>query len=442
MNSLTAQLWLALFSFFVVNVTSSGNICRESCDVEFVKIGCFNDKRNIKRRALPNYIYQERDRRLTKNYGGRRIEWNNWNMYYPGFACRCAQKAKELGYDIFGLQFYGECWAGHSNLHNYARYGSAKSGCIQDDYLPCQKNSRYCMGGRYRNMVYQIVDTSCPQVPFEKVGCFNDFHITSARPLPDYLFNDRDDSIDNYSGRRVDWVNWDVYVPQFACRCAAAAKAKNHTFFGMQFYGECWSGGDSNVLYDRDGVSKRLCVDKCYQPCTEQSNFCSGKNFANYVYRIKDGSCEINFTPVGCYKEDGSDLAMQEIFHNEVSPELPNFDGNVLPDSSDDYIAAFPDFLCKCARKAAENEWGYFGVRELGLCVRSNPTITNYNKYGSSDQCFEGNDGKMCASGSMLCGGNQTAANYVYKITLPGVVVPSSDMAQEDQDEFFNPRFF
>lgn len=53
--------------------------------------------------------------------------------------------------------------------------------------------------------------------------------------------------------------------------------------------------------------------------------------------------------------------------------------------------------------------------------MRSNPTITNYNKYGPSDQCFEGNDGKTCASGSMLCGGNQTAANYVYKITLPGV---------------------
>ena len=69
---------------------------------------------------------------------------------------------------------------------------------------------------------------------------------------------------------------------------------------------------------------------------------------------------------MGCYKEVGSDLAMQDIFHNELSPELPNFDGNVLPDSSDDYIAAFPDFLCKCARKAAENKWGYFGVRELG----------------------------------------------------------------------------
>ena len=84
------------------------------------------------------------------------------------------------------------------------------------------------------------------------------------------------------------------------------------------------------------------------------------------TFSLEDGSCEINFTPEGCYKENGADLAMQEIFHNEVSPELPYFDGNVLPDSIDDYIAYFPDFLCKCARKAAENEWQYFGVRELG----------------------------------------------------------------------------
>lgn len=84
------------------------------------------------------------------------------------------------------------------------------------------------------------------------------------------------------------------------------------------------------------------------------------------TFSLEDGSCEINVGPVGCYKENGTDLAMQEVFHNEVSPGLPNFDGNLLPDSSDDYIAAFPDFLCKCARKAAENKWEYFGVRELG----------------------------------------------------------------------------
>ena len=58
------------------------------------------------------------------------------------------------------------------------------------------------------------------------------------RPLPDYLFNDRDKSIQTWSGRWIDWRNWDVYVPQFACRCAHAAKAKHFTYFGMQFYGK------------------------------------------------------------------------------------------------------------------------------------------------------------------------------------------------------------
>lgn len=82
------------------------------------------------------------------------------------------------------------------------------------------------------------MDTSCPQASFEKVDCFVDNHNHEARPLPDYIFNDRDPSIDNFSGMRIDWRNWDVYVPQFACRCAAAAKALNHTFFGMQFYGK------------------------------------------------------------------------------------------------------------------------------------------------------------------------------------------------------------
>ena len=66
--------------------------------------------------------------------------------------------------------------------------------------------------------------------------------------------------------------------------------------------------------------------------------------------------------------------------------------------------------------------------------MRSNPTITNYNKYGPSDQCFEGKDGKTCASGSTLCGGNQTEANYVYKVTLAGTyfIHTSSFSVQED----------
>ena len=83
------------------------------------------------------------------------------------------------------------------------------------------------------------MDATCPKINFERVGCFGDKHQPFARPLPDYLFNDRDPSIDNFSGRRIEWRAWDIYLPEFACRCAEAAKKANHTFFGVQFYGKC-----------------------------------------------------------------------------------------------------------------------------------------------------------------------------------------------------------
>ena len=77
------------------------------------------------------------------------------------------------------------------------------------------------------------------------------------------------------------------------------------------------------------------------------------------------GSCEVDISPVGCYKEDVATPALGEIFHNEVAPDKPNFAGTMIQ-SVDNYEAYFPDFLCKCARKARENGWEYFGVRELG----------------------------------------------------------------------------
>ena len=74
---------------------------------DYKKLKCVSILNSQHDRALPNYIYNERDP-SSKNYGGRKIDWFNWNEYYPGFACRCARKAKHLGYDLFGLQFYGK----------------------------------------------------------------------------------------------------------------------------------------------------------------------------------------------------------------------------------------------------------------------------------------------------------------------------------------------
>ena len=58
-------------------------------------------------RVLPNYIYNERDPSIS-NFGGRMIDWFNWNEYFPGFICRCAEKAKLAGYDLIGAQFFGK----------------------------------------------------------------------------------------------------------------------------------------------------------------------------------------------------------------------------------------------------------------------------------------------------------------------------------------------
>lgn len=84
-------------------------------------------------------------------------------------------------------------------------------------------------------MYLSLVDTKC-SLPYEKVGCFQDRH-RSPRPLPSYLMNDRDVFHENFSGKRIDWKNWDVYVPDLACRCAKIAQEKGMTFFGLQFYG-------------------------------------------------------------------------------------------------------------------------------------------------------------------------------------------------------------
>ena len=84
------------------------------------------------------------------------------------------------------------------------------------------------------------------------------------------------------------------------------------------------------------------------------------------TFSSEDAPSDIHITSEGCFKEEATDLALPDIFYNELAPELPNFGKSLLPQSCEDYEAEFPDFLRKCARKANENGWQYFGVRELG----------------------------------------------------------------------------
>lgn len=72
----------------------------------------------------------------------------------------------------------------------------------------------------------------------EAIGCYADKHIKSHRPLPGYVLTDRDPTLKEiYSGHSIDWRNWDVYMPEFICRCAKKAKAMNKATFAVQYYG-------------------------------------------------------------------------------------------------------------------------------------------------------------------------------------------------------------
>lgn len=84
------------------------------------------------------------------------------------------------------------------------------------------------------------------------------------------------------------------------------------------------------------------------------------------LYFLPEGApCDIDVTPVGCFKDDPNDPTMDEIFYSQKLPGTPNYGGNSLH-TSQNYKADFPEFLCRCARYAKGSRWQYFGVRELG----------------------------------------------------------------------------
>ena len=71
--------------------------------------------------------------------------------------------------------------------------------------------------------------------------------------------------------------------------CAEAVSKIGYTMFGLQFYGECWSGENATESFDRDGKSNRCITMGNYEfkQCIDDSDeACTGVDRTNYVYRI------------------------------------------------------------------------------------------------------------------------------------------------------------
>ena len=71
---------------------------------------------------------------------------------------------------------------------------------------------------------------------YKPIGCYRD-SLVPPHPLPNYVSTDRDYSINIFSGKLIDWKNWNTHSPEMICRCAKLAKLKGDTYFAIQFWG-------------------------------------------------------------------------------------------------------------------------------------------------------------------------------------------------------------
>ncbi|XP_032240089.2 uncharacterized protein LOC5514646 [Nematostella vectensis] len=102
------------------------------------------------------------------------------------------------------------------------------------------------------------------------------------------IMTDRDRSSIVFSGTQMNWPKtFQPYLKSIACRCARKAEAKGYEIFGLQYYGECWSGVVTNALrYDKYGSSDK-CLPEYTKNCDDNSTeICMGRASTNYIYRF------------------------------------------------------------------------------------------------------------------------------------------------------------
>ena len=60
----------------------------------------------------------------------------------------------------------------------------------------------------------------------------------TPRPLPELIMTDRPEPVTPvWSGKEIDWMDWDTYLAELVCRCAKKAAEKKYSVFGVQHFG-------------------------------------------------------------------------------------------------------------------------------------------------------------------------------------------------------------
>ena len=90
------------------------------------------------------------------------------------------------------------------------------------------------------------------------LGCYKDTY--GDRAMPVLYKNFRDE------------INWNS-MSKTVSQCARVAYHSGYKYFGVQFYGECWSGVTANETYDQYGEATN-----CWEGV--------GEEWSNFVYKL------------------------------------------------------------------------------------------------------------------------------------------------------------
>lgn len=124
--------------------------------IEYNKLGCYRDNWQ-EVRPLAELLFTDRNE-TSPRYSGKKYIRKNFNgLYLDDLIQRCASQSKKLGYQVFGIENFAECYSGDGGLETYNRDGPTRQ-CFTTKYEPCDLTcgEQPCTGTENTLFVYQL----------------------------------------------------------------------------------------------------------------------------------------------------------------------------------------------------------------------------------------------------------------------------------------------